>query len=66
MPQFPFLVAERDFEQMGPRVRELLGKYIYREVNGGVVVGGMDSYLVGSVKWTASAPLRVASSGWWR
>ena len=31
---------------MGPKVRELLRKYIYREVSGGVVVGGEDSYLV--------------------
>ena len=31
---------------MGPRVRELLKKYIYREVNGGVAVGGEGSYLV--------------------
>ena len=40
--------AERDFEQVGPRVRELLRKYIYREVSGGVVVGGKNSYLVAS------------------
>ena len=40
-------VAERDFERMGPRVRELL-KYIYREVSGGVVVGREGSYLVAS------------------
>ena len=33
---------------MGPRVSEVLGKYIYREVNGGVIVGGVDSYLVAS------------------
>ena len=31
---------------MGPRVRELLKKYIYREVSRGVVVGGEGSYLV--------------------
>ena len=31
---------------MGPRVRELLRKYIYREVSRGVVVGGEGSYLV--------------------
>ena len=31
-------VAEREFEQIGHKVRELLGKYIYREVNRGVVV----------------------------
>ena len=31
---------------MGPRVRELLKKYIYREVSGGMVVGGEGSYLV--------------------
>ena len=41
-------VAERDFERMGPRVRELLKKYIYREVSGGVGVGGEGSYLVAS------------------
>ena len=33
---------------MGPRIRELLKKYIYREVSGGVAVGGEDSYLVAS------------------
>ena len=33
---------------MGPRVRELLRKYIYREVSGGVGVGGEGSYLVES------------------
>jgi len=33
---------------MGPRVRELLRKYIHREVSGGTVVGGVDSYLVES------------------
>ena len=33
---------------MGFRVSELLGKYIYKGVNGGVVVGGVDSYLVAS------------------
>ena len=33
---------------MGLRVSELLGKYIYKGVNGGVVVGGVDSYLVAS------------------
>ena len=31
---------------MGPRVRELLKKYIYREVSRGVVLGGEGSYLV--------------------
>ncbi len=40
--------AERDFERMGPRVRELSRKYIHREVSGGTVVGGVDSYLVES------------------
>ena len=33
---------------MGPRVRELLRKYIYREASRGMVLGGEDSYLVAS------------------
>ena len=56
--------AERDLERMGPRVRELL-KCIYREVSGGVVVGGEGSYLVASglCEVNSFCSLRGASSG---
>ena len=37
-----------DCEQISPRVRELLGKYMYKEVHRGMVVGGVYLYLVTS------------------
>ena len=60
-------VAERDFEQMGLRVRELLRKYVHREVSR--VVGGEWTHIwwrVGSVRWAASALLWATGSGWGR
>ena len=55
----------RDFEWMGPRVRELFRKYIHMEISRGVVVGGADSYLVESGLCEADSCCSIESYRFW-